>query len=56
MNSHKLVNEYELIQKNQEFHRAKSPDIKPRNIFNPDATIKAIAGWMNFNLLKIVKS
>lgn len=41
--------------KNNEYSLKKPSELKPRNIFNPHMSVKAILGWINFNLIKISK-
>jgi hypothetical protein len=55
MKKFKLNNTYEMILKKHEFAFKKEKDLKPRNIFNPHMSIKAILGWINFNLIKLMK-
>jgi hypothetical protein len=43
------------MQKKDEYAIKKASDLKPRNIFNPHMSVKAILGWVNFNLLRIAK-
>jgi hypothetical protein len=38
-----------------EFQVKNPSDVKPRNIFNPHASVKAILGLINFNLVRHYK-
>jgi hypothetical protein len=55
MQKYRLSKTFTLHIKKNEFNSKKPDDMKPRNIFNPHPSIKAIAGWVNFNLLRLSK-
>jgi len=43
------------MQKSEEYGAKSKFDVKPRNLFNPHETIKAVLGLINFNMIKLVK-
>lgn len=54
--TNRLCSTYEVMMKCHEFNATKAPeDIKPRNLFNPHFTIKAVLGLVNHNLIQLFK-
>lgn len=53
---HLLDNRYTLCLKKHEFSLKPQNDRKARNLFNPTRSVKAILGWVNYNLLRISKT
>lgn len=53
--SAKLEQTYSLMQKSGEFNYEKRGAVRPRNLFNPGDTIKAIMGQYNHNSLRLIK-
>lgn len=41
--------------KKKEFCLKDDTTIKSRNIFNPHMSVKAVGGWVNYNLLRLSK-